>query len=307
LESPPNPWSPLNNASPIYRGRFAPSPTGDLHFGSLVAALVSYCEARSHNGQWHLRIEDVDSTRTIDGADQRIFDTLKAYQLQWDGPVIYQTNERQQQIYREALTYLNNSGLIYRCRCTRKQLSGYSTYPGNCRFQTIDKAEPHSIRLRVDDEVITFHDTYQGRQQQNLYQQCGDFNIVRKDGLFCYQLAVVLDDHAAGINHVVRGIDILDSTARQIYLHQKLGLKPPNYAHFPIMVNAQGHKLSKQNHASAVGCEDPVKVTRLALQLLNQAVTNQPMNQQQLIQWAVDHWQPDRFKNQTRITYGDTP
>lgn len=297
----------MSNASPIYRGRFAPSPTGDLHFGSLFAALISYCEAKNQKGEWHLRIEDVDSTRTIAGANQRICKTLQTYELMWDGPVIYQTDSRQQQKYQQALDRLTGLGLTYRCRCTRKQLSGYTTYPGHCRSQPVSEQEPHSIRLIADTDTISFDDMYQGQQHQHLQQQCGDFNIVRKDGLFCYQLAVVVDDADAGINHVVRGIDILDSTARQIYLHQKLELTPPTYAHFPIIVNNSGHKLSKQNHATAVSSEDPAKVTRLALQLLNQDLPNKPMTQQQLIQWAVDHWQPDRFLGRQQIFYGSTP
>lgn len=297
----------MSNSGSIYRGRFAPSPTGDLHFGSLLAALVSYCEARHHGGLWHLRIEDVDSTRTIAGADQAIFDTLQAYALDWDGEVVYQTDPAQQQHYQQALTRLNDLGLTYRCRCTRKQLSGYSVYPGHCRLQTVSEQQPHSIRLLTDLDTIVFEDCFQGRQQQQLQHQCGDFNIVRKDGLFSYQLAVVMDDHLASINHVVRGYDILDSTARQIYLHRKLGLQPPQYAHFPIIVDADGHKLSKQNHATAVSHEDPVKVTRLALQLLNQELPDPPMTQPQLIQWAVDHWQPQRFQQQSKIVYGITP
>lgn len=305
--NPPIPWSPLSNSNSIYRGRFAPSPTGDLHFGSLLAALVSYCEARSHGGYWHLRIEDVDSTRTVEGADQAIFNTLRAYALDWDDVVVYQTDQHQQAQYQQALQQLNDLNLTYRCRCTRKQITGFSSYPGHCRLRSVSKQEPHSIRVIADTDIITFVDNYQGRQHQHLQQQCGDFNIVRKDGLFSYQLAVVIDDHDIGINHVVRGIDILDSTARQIYLHQKLGLTPPEYAHFPIITNAKGQKLSKQNHATAVSHEDPVHVTRQILHLLQQELPNKPMNQQQLIQWAVDHWQPERFFNQQQIVYGVTP
>ncbi len=298
----------MSNAQQTYRGRFAPSPSGDLHFGSLLAALVSYCEARSHQGFWHLRIEDVDSTRTVAGADQRIFKTLQAFEMPWDGPVIYQTDCQQQHLYEKALQQLTKLGLTYRCRCTRKQLSGYSTYPGHCRLLSVSEQEPHSIRLMTDGNAIHFNDRYQGPQRQQLQQQCGDFNIVRKDGLFSYQLAVVVDDYVTGINHVVRGIDILDSTARQIYLHKKLGLAPPDYAHFPIIVNRKGRKLSKQNHATAVSREDPVQVTRLALQLLKQPLPeNKPMTQQQLMQWAVDHWQPERFTGMKQIVYGATP
>ncbi len=305
--NPPKPWNPLSKPDPSYRGRFAPSPTGDLHFGSLLAALVSYCEARSHDGLWHLRIEDIDTTRTVAGADQAIFKTLQSFALDWDDKVIYQTDECQQAHYKKALSHLKDLGLTFRCRCTRKQLSGYSIYPGHCRLQSVSDREPHSIRLITDTDTISFNDTFQGKQQQHLQQQCGDFNIVRKDGLFSYQLVVVIDDDLAGINHVVRGIDILDSTARQIYLHNKLEIKPPNYAHFPVITDANGHKLSKQNHATAVSREDPQQVTRQALKYLNQDLPDKPMTQQQLIQWAVDHWQPERFFNRKKITYGVTP
>ncbi|MCX7544273.1 tRNA glutamyl-Q(34) synthetase GluQRS [Marinicella gelatinilytica] len=298
----------MNNKAAVYTGRFAPSPSGDLHFGSLLAALVSYCEARSNQGLWRLRIEDVDSTRTVIGADERIFKTLQAFALHWDGDVIYQTSEQQQEHYQQALQKLQELNLTYQCRCTRKQLAGHDTYPGHCRLLPGNHSAPHSIRVIVDDTDICFDDGFQGPQKQNPAKQCGDFNIKRKDGLFSYQLAVVVDDANSGITHVVRGIDILESTARQIFLQQKLGLPTPQYAHFPIITNQHGRKLSKQNHATAVNREDPVTVTRLALQLLNQSLPDKkPMTQQQLIQWAVDHWQPDRFKGMKQIVYGATP
>jgi len=287
----------LSKTAATYRGRFAPSPTGDLHFGSLLAALVSYCEAKSNSGYWHLRIEDLDTTRVVKGADKKIFKTLENYALYWDGPIIYQSHEQQQSRYQNALTKLSKKGLTYRCGCTRKELAGSKTYPGHCRLLPPANNKPSSIRLITQQQDFSFDDDYQGLQQQNIQQQCGDFNIKRKDGLFCYQLAVVVDDAYAEISHVVRGIDIMSSTARQLYLQQLLGFSTPQYAHFPVVTSADGAKLSKQNHAKAIGNENPYSTTVAALKLLNQVLPTSPLgNQNDLIKWAIDHWQPDKFQ-----------
>lgn len=287
----------MSKKAQTYRGRFAPSPTGDLHFGSLLAALVSYFEAKSNGGQWYLRIEDIDTTRAIKGADKRIFKTLQNYGLYWDGPVIYQSHELQQNRYQLALAELTKKGLTYRCGCTRKNLAGSTTYPGHCRLMPPDNSKPSSIRLIADKQDFRFEDFYQGPQTQNIQQQCGDFNIKRKDGLFCYQLAVVVDDDYAEINHVVRGIDIMTSTARQLYLQQLLGFNSPQYGHFPVVTTIDGSKLSKQNHATAISNEDPYLTTIAALKLLKQDLpTAQLANQTELIQWVIDHWQPHKFQ-----------
>ncbi len=292
----------MSKTTPIYRGRFAPSPTGDLHFGSLLAALVSYCEAKSKKGEWYLRVEDVDTTRAIKGADKHIFKTLENYRLYWDGPVIYQSHEQQQNRYQLALEFLSKQGLTYRCDCTRKDLVGSTTYPGHCRLIPPDKNKTSSIRLTVDKQDFRFEDLYQGSQQQNIQKQCGDFNIRRKDGLFCYQLAVVVDDAYTEVNHVVRGIDIMTSTARQLYLQQLLGFSTPQYAHFPVVTTQGGAKLSKQNYATDISNENPYKITLAALKLLNQDLpTAQLANQNTLVQWAVDHWQPNKFKGLGQI------
>ncbi|WP_223789810.1 tRNA glutamyl-Q(34) synthetase GluQRS [Marinicella meishanensis] len=280
-----------------YRGRFAPSPTGDLHLGSLVAAVASYCQARAHDGVWLVRMEDLDETRTVSGADQQILNTLARCGMYSDEPVMYQTQADRQAAYQQAHNALRSKGLTYHCVCSRKQLADQAVYPGTCRQRTTRTDTLYSIRLQTTDEVIQFDDGMQGNQQQNLATQVGDFNIKRKDGLFAYQLAVVVDDAAQGITEVVRGIDIMDSTCRQIYLQRLLDLPSPKYAHFPVITDAHDHKLSKQNHAPAITEEDPFTVLRLALHLLQQAVpTPQRRTPKALLEAAIKHWQPDRLR-----------
>ncbi len=297
-----NTWSKLSKAA--YRGRFAPSPTGDLHFGSLLAALVSYLQARAHNGVWLLRIEDIDETRTVAGADTQIIKTLAQFGLHSDEAVMYQTHPDRQAAYQQALAQLTARNLTYPCTCTRKQLSDHSSYPGTCRNRQNQPQGLHSIRLKTDAQQFQFKDLFQGPQSQNIAAQSGDFNIKRKDGLFCYQLAVVVDDADQGITEVVRGIDIMESTSRQMYLIEQLSLPQPDYAHFPVIINASGDKLSKQNHAQAITHEDPYTTTWQALKLLQQ---NPPKLQQKtqsaLLNWAIDHWQPEKIFKQTEINY----
>lgn len=286
-------WDKLNNPPTDleYRGRFAPSPTGNLHFGSLLAALASYCQARANNGQWLLRIEDLDRPRTIDGAAQAIINTLEKYGMTSDQPVIFQSHEAQQQRYLAALKQLQNQQLCYPCSCNRKTLLTQKTYPKTCRQKNIDLEQPHSVRLKTTAKDFLFNDLIQGLQKQNITQQCGDFNIVRKDRLIAYQLAVVVDDQHQQISQVVRGIDILDSTARQMLLIEKLGYRQPEYAHIPLATQQDGRKLSKQNHAPEIHNQDPYLLTFTALQVLGQ---NPPKlkakSQKKLMQWAIDNW-----------------
>lgn len=292
-----------------YRGRFAPSPSGDLHFGSLLAALVSYLQARAHHGTWLLRIEDIDESRTVAGADTQIIQTLAQFGLHSDEAVLYQTHPDRQAAYQQASAQLTAKNLTYRCSCTRKQLAGQTTYPGTCRNRHTEPKGLYSMRLKTDAQTFNFKDLLQGPQSQNIAAQSGDFNIKRKDGLFCYQLAVVVDDADQGITEVVRGIDIMDSTSRQMYLIEQLNLAQPDYAHFPVIINASGDKLSKQNHAQAITHEDPYKTTWLALKLLQQ---NPPKlhqkTQSALLNWAIDHWQPEKIFKQTEINYcAETP
>ncbi len=296
-------------SKPSYRGRFAPSPTGDLHLGSLVAALISYFQAKANQGAWLLRIEDIDETRSIEGADQQIIKTLARFGLHSDETVVYQTSEERQAAYQSAYQQLEQHKLTYRCSCSRKQLSGLTTYPGTCRNKQHQTEPLHSIRLKTNQQRFQFNDFFQGHQMQNIAEQSGDFNIKRKDGLFCYQLAVVVDDADQGITEVVRGIDIMDSTSRQMYLIEQLKLSQPNYAHFPVIINQVGNKLSKQNHSKTITHEDPYNTTWLALQLLQQnPPKEQKKTQSALLNWAIENWQPEKIFKQTQINYCvDTP
>lgn len=297
-------WSKLNKppADLEYRGRFAPSPTGNLHFGSLLAALASFCQARANNGQWLLRIEDLDQPRTIDGAAQAIIKTLAEYGMVSDQPVIFQSHPAQQQRYLAALQQLQEKQLCYPCNCNRKTLLKQKTYPQTCRHKQLDLKQPHSIRLKTTTKNFVFTDLIQGRQTQNIAQQCGDFNIVRKDRLIAYQLAVVVDDEQQQISQVVRGIDILDSTARQMLLIEKLGYRQPEYAHIPLATQANGLKLSKQNHAPEIHNQDSYRLTFQALQALGQ---NPPKlkakSQPKLMQWAIDNWSLNHIPKTTKL------
>lgn len=251
-----------------YRGRFAPSPTGRLHAGSLVGALASYLDARAHGGTWLVRIEDIDGPRTIPGADRAIIETLACFGMQSDEPIVWQSVRTA--LYAQALTQLERAGLVYPCGCTRKEIADslanaharHTTlaYPGTCRLGLHGKPA-RAWRLRVPDApdaVVAFEDRWQGRQTQDLAHEVGDFVLKRADGQWAYQLAVVVDDAAQGITHVVRGADLLDSTARQIYLQRCLGLPTPSYLHVPVVANAQGEKLSKQTGALELDASAPL-------------------------------------------------
>ncbi|WP_186103553.1 tRNA glutamyl-Q(34) synthetase GluQRS [Burkholderia gladioli] len=254
--------------TPRYRGRFAPSPTGPLHFGSLVGALASWLDARAHAGDWLVRIEDVDGPRTVPGAAREILATLAAFGLNPDEPPIWQS--RRDAEYTAALDALTAAGHVYPCGCTRKEIADslraaherHTTlaYPGTCRDGLHGKPA-RAWRLRVPDgaaAVIGFDDRWQGRQSQDLATEVGDFVLRRADGQWAYQLAVVVDDRDAGITHVVRGVDLLDSTARQIHLQHCLGAPTPAYLHVPVVVDANGEKLSKQTGASALDASAPL-------------------------------------------------
>jgi len=280
----------------LYCGRFAPSPTGDLHMGSLVAALASYCQAKANQGMWLLRIEDVDTSRSIPGAAEQLIKTLNKFGMTSDKPVVYQSHPERQQAYQEALSRLTAMQLTYRCECTRSTLRTHSIYPGTCRIKHINQDTPTSIRLKTNNTNFVFNDLIQGGQTQNPHRQCGDFNIKRKDGLFCYQLAVVVDDAAQGITEVVRGIDIMDSTGRQMYLNHLLSYKQPSFAHIPIIVDNNGNKLSKQNHAKSITHESPYDTTKLALKMLGQHVPQlKKKTQSALLNWAIENWQPSQM------------
>jgi len=252
----------MTTANPVYRGRFAPSPTGPLHFGSLVAAAGSFLEARTRGGEWHLRMEDVDAPRCSAVAATEILRALEACGFAWDGEVVWQS--RRAEVYAAALEPLKAAGRVFPCACTRRELAdsaiapdGAAIYPGTCRQGLPAGRTARAWRLRVDDARVSFDDAIQGRIVSDLASDAGDFILLRADGLFAYQLAVVVDDAEAGITHVVRGADLLASTSRQIFLQQCLGVPSPVYAHLPVAVNAEGEKLSKQTRAAPVDISRP--------------------------------------------------
>ncbi|MDO9107331.1 MAG: tRNA glutamyl-Q(34) synthetase GluQRS [Methylovulum sp.] len=272
-------------------GRFAPSPTGPLHFGSLYTALASFLEARSQQGLWRLRIDDIDTPRNIKGSGELILTTLERFGLHWDGSVAYQS--RQQAVYDEMLGRLASKQLVYPCVCSRKQLSA-DIYPGSCKGRLIGVGRPHALRVKTDTRTISFDDGLQGRQTHHLAGQHGDFILKRKDRIMAYQFAVVIDDAEQQVNHVVRGFDLLDSTPKQIYLQQLLGLPIPRYMHVPVIVDSYGYKLSKQTQATAVDLTKPGAVMFELLALLKQRpppeLQDAPVAE--LLEWAVLHWNP---------------
>lgn len=281
----------------VARGRFAPSPTGPLHAGSLVAALGSYLEARRRDGQWLVRIEDVDTLRTVPGAADAILRALECCALFWDGPVLYQSQRIER--YRGVLESLEAAGLAYPCTCTRRELAhrprardGGSIYPGTCRGGVRHPDRPRAMRLRVTDIPVGFQDTLQGLYRQHLTSEVGDFVIRRADGLFAYQLAVVVDDADQGITQVVRGSDLLDSTPRQIYLQRLLGLPTPHYTHLPVALDTRGEKLSKQTHAPPLDEHHPSPALVAVLRFLGQ---RPPLELEReppalVLDWALAHW-----------------
>ncbi|GGE76713.1 glutamyl-Q tRNA(Asp) synthetase [Streptosporangium jomthongense] len=275
-----------------YRGRFAPSPTGPLHFGSLVTALASYLEANSRHGQWLVRIEDLDPLREPPEATGEILNSLDAHGLFPDEPVCFQS--RRHDAYQEAIERLLGSGRAYRCSCSRKQLQANNgRHPQNCRnrhFATLD--EPFAIRFALDDEQSRWQDQLLGPQQQVVRAEIDDPVILRKEGFFAYQLAVVVDDIEQGITDVVRGSDLLDMTAQQIQIYRALDATPPRWLHIPVILNEQGQKLSKQNHAPALDDATPVNNLFAALNALNQQPPQSLLagSVDQLLEWGCKHW-----------------
>ncbi|MBV2235969.1 MAG: tRNA glutamyl-Q(34) synthetase GluQRS [Sterolibacterium sp.] len=298
-----------------YCGRFAPSPSGPLHLGSLIAAVGSYLDARHQSGLWRLRIDDVDQPRCQTGASDDILRLLEAYGFEWDGEVLYQS--RRTASYREAFAYLQETGQVFPCACTRSELAdssmmalasdGARIYPGTCRNGLPAGREPRAWRLRVDEAAIRFVDAVQGEIAQHLARDVGDFVLLRADGLFAYQLATVVDDAAQGVTHVVRGADLLISTPRQILLQQLLGLPVPHYAHLPLVINDAGEKLSKQTRATALQPAQANVALFAALRFLGQAVPQEMHGADltELWQWAIDHWSMRRVPqhNQTLANF----
>ena len=280
-----------------YRGRFAPSPTGPLHFGALVAAIGSYLDARHRHGEWLVRIEDIDPPREMPGAADVILRTLEAFALEWDGPVVYQS--RCGERYAAAMEYLERNGFLYGCACTRREIpdsgmlgSGAPVYPGTCRAGLPPGRTARSLRVRVDDGGIGVQDRLQGYTHQRLGETTGDFIVRRADGLVAYQLAVVVDDGAERISHIVRGADLLDSTPRQIHLQRLIGLPEPEYLHLPVAVNAAGEKLAKQTRAREIDPSKANTILRDVLHFLNQPLPDAAENATpvELLRWATEHW-----------------
>lgn len=274
----------------MYTGRFAPSPTGPLHFGSLVAALASWLDARAAGGRWLVRIEDLDRPRVQAGAAEEILHALRAAGLEWDDEVRYQS--RREALYRKALEQLTPH--TYWCGCSRREIAdsslglavdGARIYPGTCRGGLAPGKAARALRIRTPPDEIGFIDRVQGPQSQALSREVGDFVLYRADGLFAYQLAVVVDDAAQGVTDVVRGADLLDSTARQIYLQRLLGMPTPRYLHVPIAVDARGQKLSKQNGARPIDARNASEEIGAALAFLGQPPAR-------TVEQALKQWNP---------------
>ena len=300
------------NATPrSYRGRFAPSPTGPLHFGSLIAAVASYCDARAVGGEWLVRIEDIDLPRARPGAERAIMNALERYGFAWDGPVVRQSERTA--LYKDAQDTLRREGHVYACACTRRELEsaplgagGERVYPGTCRDGVPADRRGRSARawrLRVGASRIAWRDRLQGPQAQDLARDVGDFVVQRADGLFAYQLAVVVDDEVQGITDIVRGADLMASTARQILLQRRLAHATPSYLHVPIAIDAHGEKLSKQTRAAPLPTA-PLPALVAAWRFLEQPLppgSGMPATITEFWQWAVRAWAPARLPPVTML------
>lgn len=303
-----------SNSSQIKIGRFAPSPTGPLHFGSLIAAVASYLCARQHpESQWLLRIEDVDTQRKQKGSSSAIIKALEVYGFKWDGEISYQSQRTEH--YQKALDQIAN--IVFPCSCTRKSLRALSTemtygynYPGLCRNGILDNnVKNPSIRVKTTDKEICFQDHCQlDRFCQKLETDIGDFILKRRDGLFAYQLAVVVDDHLQSINQVVRGADLFDNTPRQIFLQRLLGYETPDYLHFPVVTTPGGKKLSKQNHSPEIEVGKTFSMLNNLTHTLNFLGQNPPQikefsNLDELWQWAIQNWNTDNIPKTMDLVY----
>ncbi len=286
---------------PLYRGRFAPSPSGYLHFGSLITALASFLDARKNHGVWLVRIEDIDPPREKPGASTVILKTLEAYGLHWDEQVLYQSSRTK--AYQHVIDELFSKQQCYYCRCTRAQIKAIGgIYQGHCR----DLSQPatnSAIRVKNNVGVSEFDDLIQGHVCDDLALAHEDFTIFRKDGLFAYQLAVVVDDIYQQITHVIRGCDLLAPTCRQLSFYHLLNAKPPVFGHIPLAVTDQGYKLSKQNKAPAIDINNPQPLLLSALTFLGQQPPKELLSYscEQIIDWAIAHWQLDQVPKRHQI------
>lgn len=274
-----------------YRGRFAPSPTGPLHFGSLITAIASYCDAKSQQGEWIVRIEDTDIPRIYPGSEDHILKCLEVFELQSDTPIIFQKDRIE--IYQSVLEQLHQQQHVYACQCTRKMLGSNHIYQGTCRTLNLP-FQDHAIRVKVSNESLCFDDLLQGHQCSDLNADLGDFVLKRRDGIINYQLAVVVDDHLQGITHVLRGADLLDNTERQIYLGRLLGYPELCYMHLPLAMNDRGAKLSKQNHAQPLDITQPSTLLLKACLALGQLPVDLDRPEIMLVQ-AVAQWDREKI------------
>lgn len=286
-----------------YRGRFAPSPTGELHFGSLLAAMASYLRARESGGVWLVRMEDLDPPREVPGAAEAIIRALQRFGLNSDEPIVFQS--KRHELYQQALEQLLAQDKAFWCGCTRKMLPADGVYPGTCAQGIPEGRQPRSVRFRIPADPVCFDDWLQGRHCMNLAEACGDFIIRRGDGLFAYQLAVVVDDAAQAISEVVRGIDLIDSTPRQIALYRALGHPSPEWLHLPVAVNELGRKLSKQTFARAISHDDPLTVLPTAWAFLGQAPMQRPVSLADFWRQAEQHWSSERIPRCQNIPFED--
>jgi len=275
-----------------------------LHLGSLFTAVASYLDARSHGGRWLLRIEDLDAPREVEGAATRILDTLGVFGFEWQEPVLRQSAKLE--IYRNIINELGRRELTYRCRCSRRDLRDEERYPGTCREQRWRADVAGALRLRVGPAMIDFTDTLQGTFRQDVAQSIGDFIVQRRDGVIAYALAVVVDDAAQGVTHVVRGADLLDSTPRQIYLQRLLQLPTPVYAHVPVLVEADGAKLAKSRRSIALEPRSAARQLCAVLALLGLAAPTNlcTAGMREIWNWALEHWHSARISRQLSIPVG---
>ena len=280
-----------------YKGRFAPSPTGPLHLGSLIAATGSYLQARQHKGTWRVRIDDIDPEREVPGASDDILRTLECYGFEWDGPVIYQRQQLER--HQTSLSSLAQTDRLYACTCSRKLINEQANalgqagvYPGTCRHQTQPVEQPHALRVNTLGAEIIFQDSIQGQQRYSLETCGGDFVVRRADGFIAYQLATAIDDCAEGYTEIVRGADLLDSTPRQIFIQNLLGLHSPAYCHLPVLVDAEGNKYSKQTYAEPLSRKTPSRYLWTVMHFLGQEPPLELRNTSltELWGWAVQSW-----------------
>ena len=294
-----------------YRGRFAPSPTGPLHFGSLIAAMGSYLEAKQQQGMWLVRIDDIDPPREQKGAATDILKTLEAFGFEWDAEVLYQSSRLNR--YQEAVNDLLRQNKAYPCKCSRKSIieatgksQGEIVYPGYCRHGLKDTHTPplgHAVRLLFNSQLLSFNDAVQGQQSVNPEKEIGDFIIQRRDQYFSYQLATGIDDAEQNISHVVRGADLLNCTPCQLHVQKELDLPSPEYCHLPIALNHENQKLSKQSHADAILEESATSLLLNALKFLGQMPPIELMdcNKDEIWKWAKSHWQLELVPKQSKL------